>query len=228
MTDQPNNSPSTTPPVSVTARPREYLYFVSWTTGGRFGNCYLPLTFEITSAADVEWLRAELRRQGVVNAVVLSFALLPDPGHRPSRPAAAAARVPGRGRPPHPNPVRRPAPHPRPHPAGRGPAGGTHLAESEPCTKPVRRHRKGPGSMTNSIENSTSTAQPVLVTASPREYLYFVSWTSGGRFGNCYLMLAFEVTSKADVEWLRDELRRQGVVNAVVLSFALLPGGWGH
>ena len=82
--------------------------------------------------------------------------------------------------------------------------------------------------MTTNFDNSTdSTAVPVTVTATPREYLYFVSWTSGGRFGNCYLPLAFEITSRADVEWLRDELRRQGVVNAIVLSFTLLTGGWG-
>ena len=82
--------------------------------------------------------------------------------------------------------------------------------------------------MTTNPDNSThSTAGPVTVTATPREWRYVVSWTSGGRFGNCFLPLTFEITSKADVEWLRDELRRQGVVNAIVLSFALLAGGWG-
>jgi hypothetical protein len=81
--------------------------------------------------------------------------------------------------------------------------------------------------MNNSTDNSNSTAQPVSVTASPREYLYFVSYNAMGTFGNSYLMLSFEVTTRADVEWLRDELRRQGVVNAFVLSFALLSGGWG-
>jgi hypothetical protein len=68
-------------------------------------------------------------------------------------------------------------------------------------------------------------AEPVTVSAAPREYLYFVSYTAMGDFGNCYLPLTFEIATRADVEWVRDELRAQGICNAVVLSFALLPGG---
>jgi hypothetical protein len=81
--------------------------------------------------------------------------------------------------------------------------------------------------MTTHPDNSTTDSMAAPVTASPCEYLYFVSWTSGGRFGNCYLPLTFEILNRTDVEWLRGELRRQGVGNAMVLSFALLSGGWG-
>ena len=83
--------------------------------------------------------------------------------------------------------------------------------------------------MTTQPDNTSSsdgTAAPVTVTARPREYLYFVSWTSGGRLGNCYLPLTFEITTRVDVEWLRDELCRQGYPDVIVMSFALLPGGW--
>ena len=89
--------------------------------------------------------------------------------------------------------------------------------------------------MTNPIQhaNTNPTSDPstgveaVTVSATPSEYLYFVSWTSMGGFGNCYLPLTFEITTRDDVEWVRDQLREQGVTNAIVLSFALLPGRWG-
>ena len=74
MTDQPNNNPTD---VGNAAASREDVYFVANTAQGRSGNCYLPLTVRIESRDDVEWVRDELRRQGLINAVVLSFALLP-------------------------------------------------------------------------------------------------------------------------------------------------------
>ena len=78
----------------------------------------------------------------------------------------------------------------------------------------------------NTDPTMNTDAEPVTVSAAPREYLYFVSYTAMGDFGNCYLPLTFEIATRADVEWVRDELRAQGIRNAVVLSFALLPGGW--
>lgn len=78
----------------------------------------------------------------------------------------------------------------------------------------------------DTTSTSGSAAAPVTVTARPREYLYFVSYRSMETFGNSYLMLTFPIETRDDVDWVRDELRRQGMTNAIVLSFALLPGGW--
>ena len=83
----------------------------------------------------------------------------------------------------------------------------------------------------NQISTQTVSATwkaPATAPAEPRTYLYFVAYcANGGVFGNCYMPLSFEIESKADVEWLRDQLRGDGVPDAVVLSFALLPGGLG-
>jgi hypothetical protein len=84
MTHTPTNSNSNSgsdtgsgAATAVTGSPREYLYFVSYATStAQLGNCYLSLTFTIESAADVDWVRGELVRQGLTGAVVLSFALL--------------------------------------------------------------------------------------------------------------------------------------------------------
>jgi hypothetical protein len=78
--------------------------------------------------------------------------------------------------------------------------------------------------------------QPIIATISGAtgaddsgEYLYFVSWSRpGGQFGNCYLELTRPVHTRADVYQLRDDLHERGLSDAVVLSFTLLPGGWGN
>ena len=81
----------------------------------------------------------------------------------------------------------------------------------------------------SSTSTTTRSAAPVTATARPREWLYFVSYaTSTAQLGNCYLSLTFTIESAADVDWVRGELVRQGLTGAVVLSFALMPGGWGH
>jgi hypothetical protein len=84
MTTQPDNTSSTRPTgtgshaiATGPAGTREYLYFIGYDTGSRRGFVYLPLNFPIDTAADVTWVGAELRRQGLADAVVLSFALLP-------------------------------------------------------------------------------------------------------------------------------------------------------
>jgi hypothetical protein len=70
--------------------------------------------------------------------------------------------------------------------------------------------------------------EPVTAAAEPTEYLYFVSFVTAGEFGNLCLPLSFEVVSVTDVDWIRHELRARGLRGAVILSFALLPGGWGE
>ena len=86
MNHTPNtNSDSTSGATAVaTGSPRDYLYFVSYATStAQLGNCYLSLTFPVESAADVDWVRGELVRQGLTGAVVLSFTHLPGGwGHR--------------------------------------------------------------------------------------------------------------------------------------------------
>jgi hypothetical protein len=76
--------------------------------------------------------------------------------------------------------------------------------------------------------------EPIIATVytateESREYLYLVSWTRpAGLFGNCYLELTRQITTRADVYQLRDELRMGGLYDADVASFTLLPGGWGN
>lgn len=76
-TDTPGRKNAVAPTTPGPTTP-DYVYFVSYTDGTSFVNCFVPISRPITTKAHVEALRDHLRGRGFGPVVVLSFVLLPD------------------------------------------------------------------------------------------------------------------------------------------------------